>query len=323
MPDALNHILVARMARSRLAQGELRHILEANAEEYALGAMGMDLFFYYKVLSSAPDPRFVRSLGSRLHKTDPNILFSLFMRYVASVKDETKRLPLLAYVCGVITHHATDSTCHPYIIYFSGGSGFEDGKDYSNSHKRFEQLLDTLVHQSLGEPRFDPAEFRSLRTDFISDVGEMYNSLLQDLYGVSLELSYYKTIFRHTLRILSLTKLRSKFLLNFVLFLEKFSQKEYPISRVIPVPTDDELGRDLLNCSHERWVFPSEGSKTSDASFLELIEDSILLSGKHLLECFQKYICADYDYAPVFHGIDFDSGLPCPRAAYKNIKRKL
>lgn len=325
MPDTLNHILAANLCLSHLQtdKPDLYRLLSDNSLVYRLGAMGMDLFFYYKPLSAKPFDANVRSMGSFLHAMNPNELFAILFGYVSRMQPGKAQDAMLSYVLGVVTHHALDSTCHPFIIYYSGGDGYEDGKDYDHSHKRFEQLLDTLVHERLQKERFSCDAFKKLDEEFIENVAALYNDVLQKRCNTSFPLQVYQKMLRDMILVQSLTKLKGQGILNFVFFLEKLTKKEYPFSRVVPVLSKKERALDLLNEQHAMWIYPMDGRVRSKESFLDLFQKSVALSRSHVKECYSAFIEKREEYSAIFLAIDFDSGLPCPRLPYRYIQRKI
>lgn len=105
MPAQITHYLHACDACAALPE------YDKYADAVALGALGPDFLYYYRLIGSGAD---VRELGVRLHSVDSDRLFSAFADYLASHPDDIRAL---YFTYGFICHFALDATAHPYVYF--------------------------------------------------------------------------------------------------------------------------------------------------------------------------------------------------------------
>lgn len=133
----MTHHLFANDVKEKLLQENIS-INEENL--FHIFAQSFDNLFYYKFLTPWKGKK-IRSLGNSAQKEKVNLYFKNIIEYVENtnyISDELK-----AYLYGSICHYILDSTCHPYIFYFTGDPKIN--RKYRGQHEKMEVNLDAYM----------------------------------------------------------------------------------------------------------------------------------------------------------------------------------
>lgn len=277
MPSLYCHYISGTSTLERLSSSATKSIVDRHRNVFNLGTQGPDIFFYYDVwpLKRAS---VLKKLGGRLHCKKVHTFFQKSLEYI-SQKSGAERDILLAYMLGYICHYSLDSATHPYVFYRSGleVSNSDSKEKYDSDHRKFETALDVLIldHTLSLHPR-DLNPFRLVNTDKNAKalIGKLYAWVLEEIYNLQSPPSEIANAIRATEIIQRLSIDRTGLKKSILETVESILQKHYVFSSAIH-PEAVKDGVDYLNLEKAVWHMPWDIGISSDATFLELFEQSI------------------------------------------------
>lgn len=250
MPNICTHLVFG--ARVAKAVGKP---LETLGEQYLLGCLGPDYYFYDR-LPPTPFVPHKKKHGNVLHGLDCDVLFSA----LAKNADASLR----PYLYGFLTHIALDSTVHPYI----------EAEHRGAAHSRFEGVIDSIVYAETK----DEIPYRSLlcmRADveridtLISDVSKALCGA--DVYGA------YTRGFRKFRRIMPLLYDPKNLRYRFVRSLERVIKKPGLVSDFLIGPNHEDP-EGCMNTARKRWISPWEPDRVRNESVPMLLDEANALA---------------------------------------------
>lgn len=124
---------------------KIQETFSINSPESTIGAQGPDFFYY--VLGKSKD--LALKCGNLIHKAKTKqFLITLFE---TSIKYQDQRMR--DYLIGFLTHHALDTTIHPYIFHYTGIYDEDDSNtiEWAGLHLQFERKVDiAFMKHTLG-----------------------------------------------------------------------------------------------------------------------------------------------------------------------------
>ncbi len=138
MPAVVSHYLLAERVFNDLLKSDIETNLNHTA--FLWGAYGPDIFFSHRIMPWQRQ-KSLSYLSGKLHNTDADKILNYIMSYAKNFKSSAAK----SYAFGFATHYATDSTIHPFILYFSDlMSKGNPTMHPSVCHNDIESKLDTL-----------------------------------------------------------------------------------------------------------------------------------------------------------------------------------
>ncbi|MCI2069505.1 MAG: zinc dependent phospholipase C family protein [Bacilli bacterium] len=266
MPSLLTH---AFFADDFLEQHQSENnFLTSYPDAFRLGSEGPDPLFFYG-LNLKRGLRLKASkekIGSQLHHTDGTKFFSLLFEQENKLLLPDQIGVFTAFILGQFAHYLLDSTCHPYVYYWSGfdSSGHLSGK-YHYAHAHFEAEIDTALafKKAKTEMIKKPWEVLDIEEEDLSCISENFTSVLEQFVSHPLRKHYYQDAVRDMKEIYIFVNTSSSFRKK---LLGKSSLGQIYIPR--------EPSSLVLNDSHLVWEEPSSGLKRNEG-FNELYQRAL------------------------------------------------
>ncbi|WCL50883.1 zinc dependent phospholipase C family protein [Leptospira sp. GIMC2001] len=318
MAEKITHIeslsqVIKHLEHGSTVQRRIASLLKReDVRNYAnLGSVAPDIFYFYHVLS----PKRTRKAsvwGDRSHHSKVAELVFSFLDRVSDTEESLFRDRFLAFTLGYICHCVVDVITHPYIFYISGDYYNKDPKvayDAQLNHMRVEYGLDSfLIHHRWGlTPReYDFPHYIDIRHK-LSTKGKKMDTMLWKFWIDSLRETYPREFSREYigsynkiiagdilnesyLGFYTMSKVvdsRSSFVRGFLKFVDAVSFHKVK-SSVLLLPLKENIDPRIMNHEKNTWTYPSLPDKKSDDSFIELLNQAVLLS-KDILTVAYEY----------------------------------
>lgn len=268
MPGFTTHYLFGVNTYKKINDTTLQKTIFENHAAYSLGLQGPDIFFYY--LPYYLSPR--HNIGSISHAEDTRNFLRHLINSPSLFQNQKETSIAKAYILGFIGHYILDCACHPYIYYRTHYNG--KTKDYYGRHMNLETDIDTVL-LSIFKHKL-PSAFQ--KESVIALTKLQLNTISSVLYYV-----YSKTYPRLHVHDSTMTHSIRSMQLGVKLLHDPQGKKKiivrkiealtagYPI--LSPMIASDYLQfySDPLNILGKEWKNPWDTSRTSDASFLDLM----------------------------------------------------
>jgi len=168
MPREITHwIALDGMHKALLtASPEISALIDKNISAARLGAVAHDAP-YYLALSN---PTF-EMISELLHGTEGQDTLKPLSQLAAEIGCSPIPDKLWAFLFGMVSHYAVDTTFHPLIYYFTGNYYHKERKlrlEARRRHRAFEVFLDSFLNKN-SEGKFN-LKISSLITDLSSDL---------------------------------------------------------------------------------------------------------------------------------------------------------
>lgn len=287
MPNLMTHALMGQDVLSRLDDESIRLAIEQYPQAFILGTSGPDIFFYHNVYpwQDARSGAVVHEVGNRVHREKVNDFYLAVVALIASSDDEKQAL-LLAYFAGHLMHWALDVTAHPYIFNQSGEIGRAPTTYW---HFRMESMIDALMIRSIKRLTMDSlsaSEHLTLPSDQQVIITQAYQQILMQVFAIACPAETISKSIDTGRRVLKVLYDPHHRKYPFVRFIEQRMKKPWAFtSHMVTGQLDHE--HDVLNLAHRTWCYPTDDSRTSKDSFVDLYEQSIVL-GLNALTAFQE-----------------------------------
>ena len=152
MPNFLTHHLFVQdiyLKNNDKIDFKDRRFLKGNYFYLFWGSQGPDPLFFNGILpNNGFHPLYIKKkLGNKLHHDDFKKLLSCMLLNLEEVEEENKDA-IKSFIFGQYAHYLLDSTCHPFIFYFSGFD--ENGKltgKYHYKHAHYEMEIDVSLER--------------------------------------------------------------------------------------------------------------------------------------------------------------------------------
>lgn len=148
MPKEITHWIIADRIRKQMEDCALKTCLADNLNMFYFGAIALDTPYY---LTGSDYGRF-QALASRLHGTKGENTFDPIRIMLGAYPAEIPR-PVLAFICGVVTHILIDSSFHPLVYHLTGDYNNPDPDERLKAvvnHRQWESGLDIHMSDNFG-----------------------------------------------------------------------------------------------------------------------------------------------------------------------------
>jgi hypothetical protein len=195
MPSLITHYLFADDFLSR-HQGT-DSFVSLYPDAFRLASQGPDPFFFVGLL---PQRKLHLDLakmrpGSVIHHSDCRQMISLMLEETdKGMLLEGDRQLFKAFILGQIAHYVLDSTCHPYVYYWTGfdATGHLSGK-FNYEHAHFEARLDAsqAAKRSLGNLLSAPWDVLNIKEEDLKTISEHFTAVLETFFNRQLPSGFY------------------------------------------------------------------------------------------------------------------------------------
>ena len=166
---------------------------------------------YFKVFGQGPDPYFfydfhltnrgklIYKINRNMQKTNINKHFIKLINYI-NEKNYYSNNQVMAYLYGQICHYALDTTCHPYIIYYTGiyNKNNPNTYKYNGLHEEMEYYIDTyfiFLREKIRPRKYKVYKHLFDIGKFNFELKDTIDNVMKEVYNVDNASSiYYKSI---------------------------------------------------------------------------------------------------------------------------------
>ena len=281
MPNIITHGLFAKSVYNKISSKPIKAIIQQHPREFIIGSNGPDFFFFYKFFQKGHDH--VRNVGNLVHNSKINDFYEHAMKQIEDEKDKEIKNAMIAYVCGHLCHWALDSRAHPYVNYRTGAyTGISE-----SWHHRFESMMDAMMLKKMKNETIKTFKFYLLAKQSklsVKAISNIYVPTVKKLFDIDLNEKHIKDALNDWYHIQTYlydpTGAKTKVLKVY----EKKVKKPWLYSgNVVPYKIDETY--DVLNKNHQEWCYPTDNSRKSNESFLEIFARA----QKTAIECLNHF----------------------------------
>lgn len=275
-------------------------------------SQSMDSFYFYKLYSFSKRNIKTRKTASRFHTSYINDYFVTMIEYI-KFKHYESVPQVMAFLYGSISHFATDSTMHPYIVYKTGQFRKKNKASlkYNGLHHDLEMNFDRYIIEK--KLRKNPYKYKFFNF-FISGIGPELSDVLDHTFKDVYKINNFANKYQRSLKDM---KFFLRFLrydphgikLIFYRFFNHFRRARMDL-RVISYKYRSYKERDYFNVDKLEWNFPTDNTIKSDKSLYELYDDSIAKTSKIINEV-DKYLYSKKKVIieDLFNDISYSTGV--------------
>lgn len=182
---------------------------------------------------------------------------------------------IMAYLYGMVSHYILDSYIHPFIYYNSGffDIGNEKTYKYNNMHNIYENLIDQFFIKEREKcyPYKSKSFFKIFYSNYYSkDLIEVINFSFKETFGIE---DYYskwlKSVKNMKICFKCLRYDRYNIKNSIYKLIDKITPKNFfKLSFLSYHYTNKNI--DYINKKHNEWIYPSNKSKKSKSSFVDI-----------------------------------------------------
>ena len=304
MPAAVSHYLLARSILPQLGA----RVPKLNEAAYFYGAQGPDILFYHRA-AFWQRGKSLRSLGSRIHRSDPDKPLALMRAYW---NDSSGDGDILSYILGYLAHYALDRTAHPYVYALQERIIREEKIRYRPFfvHNHIENSLDVIMLRNIMEvlpPEFNPASVLRPDDAALGKAAALLAAVFGELYpGEASEKQFLQAF--ADLRA-NLSHLHDSTGVKRILMsgLEKLLHTGPAVSAMIR-PVREDGAWDYANLARSMWRNPAAPGVARRETYFELFEIA-QRDAMHLTDGFIN-MRRGGDFAGLTAKLGFNTGAP-------------
>ena len=268
MPNIITHGLFAKKVYNDITNKPLQNIIRQNPREFIIGSNGPDFFFFYKFFQK--EYAHIRNIGSIVHATKINDFYQNAFECIEKEINIDIKNAMISYLAGHLCHWALDSRAHPYVNYHTGAyTGISE-----SWHHRFESMMDAMLLKKIKNESIQTFKFYLLTKqskNTIKAISNIYIPVLKKVYEIDLSEQQIKDALNDWYRIQTYlydpTGTKTKIL---KLYEKKVNRPWLYSGNVVPYKIDERF--DVLNESKKEWCYPTDNTKKSNESFMEIFK---------------------------------------------------
>lgn len=302
MPSTITHTYISLDTLNKV-KVKPKQIIKENIEDYKTFAQGMDILYFYHILSLKGNK--VIDLGHKFHNYKTNEIF----KYIIEYNKKTKSKIVFTFLSGLITHYVADSTIHPYVNFYAYDKDRLKSKDkhfeietfidnymvnkknnyyknYKNYKLQFNNKKNKEIIQLINNIFKEFFNYENMGKKYFQGKREMkfvFKHLRYDKYGIKRRI--YKLIDKNKLKVRRTTYLSYNFELN-----------------------NEEF---YLNTNNKQWYYLKDTSIKSNQSFDNLYEVVIDKASKIINHLYDYiFLKKEIDLDLLLENRSYSNGLP-------------
>lgn len=269
MPSIVTHHLFAKDVYKNLQKNIQKKI---DIDYLLLFSQSFDNFFYYKFLTPWKGID-IRNFGEEAQKKKTKLYFKNILEEI-----ETKHLEnhkdIMGYLYGSICHYILDSTCHPFIFYYTGISKY---KKYRGLHEKMEVNIDAQMFKKKTNKELykEKATYLLPLLTFKKELKNLLNEVFKKTFQKeNIANIYEKSVktgrFLIKYGVIDRTGLK-KMIYKLKDYITPNSKRKYQYLSFHVT----KYNKEYLNELHEKWINPADNTIISNESFEELYEKAL------------------------------------------------
>lgn len=277
IPNVITHGLMALDVYNKLEPSQVRDAIAKHPKAYLLGSNGPDILFYYKAFpwQNQKLNKKVALYGNAVHESNVNAFYKFALDTIHSISDPQRKDILISYISGHLMHWSLDCLTHPFIFYRSGRLEGET----QFWHYRYESMIDSLMityYKRRKMNKINIEEFVNVSQEECRAIASLYQMILQEIFSISTEAKVIEDAIKTMKPMLKVLFDPNNIRTPIVKKLEEKIAKPWAFSsHIVNSQLDSE--HDILNLSRQTWSNPTDIDDTSNESFIDLYEKSIIL----------------------------------------------
>ena len=317
MPSSVTHNFFSCDVHEKL-NNKIKVLINPCINEYKIFAQGPDPYFFYDFHLTKRSKE-IYKISKAMQHSKINKHFLSLINYIYEKKYYSNS-QVMAYLYGQICHYTLDSTCHPYIIYYTG---FYDNKDkntykYNGLHEEMEYYIDCyLIWKRLNilpknykayKELFDKIKFNDNLIDVIDNVSKK-------VYGFdNVSKKYYKSIcdMKKFYYVFNYDKWGIKKFIYGIM--DMICPNSIIKKRELSFNVDPNSKLFYLNSDKMTWHHPCDKKEKYDFSFQELY-DIAIKKAVYIIEevndMFDKNSIDNKKIEELFGNLDYGTGKDC------------
>lgn len=311
MATTATHAQIIKEAYDNMPK-KRREFLKDNMDQLKTFSQSMDSFYFYKLYSFKKKDIKIRKLAGRFHRNYINDFFITIIDYIKE-KGYENNPEVMAFLYGAISHHATDSTVHPYIVYKTGQFRAKEKATwkYNGIHHDLEMCFDRYIIEK--KMKKNPYKFKFysfMISDFGLELEDALDYTFKKVFKVKSFSKKYKRGLKDTKNFLRILRYDPYGIKLFFYRLARPFRRGKLDMRVFSYKYHTNKERDFFNEDKLSWNYPTDNTIKSNKSLFELYDDSVKKTSEIIVEV-DKYI---YDNKKIkldklFNNLSYATGV--------------
>ena len=277
MPNIITHGLFAQTVKKEIKDSQIKQCILKYPHEFMIGSNGPDFLFFYHFFDKKG--KLIRDYGSKLHSSHVNDFYIIACEAINQQEDEVLKEAMISYVAGHLCHWALDSRAHPYIFYRTGDC---IGKS-AYMHHRFESMMDAMMLKKMLNKTvrdYDYDQLASRSSLSIKAISAIYVPAINQIFQADINEKIIGQALKDWQKLNALLHDPMEVKVKFVEMYEKKVNIPWLYKgNIVPVTIDETY--DILNREHKMWCYPTDNTRTSNESFMDIFKRAKELA----LEC--------------------------------------
>lgn len=281
-------------------------------------SQSMDAFYFYKTPAfiKRKEKKKVRRIAGRFHKSKVNEFFITLLNYVKE-NDLQDNPQVMAFVYGAISHHATDSTMHPYIVFKTGqfNPKRKETWKYNGLHHDLEMNLDRyIIEKKLRKNPYKYKFYSFLTNDISDELGDVLDHSFKKVYNINNFTKKYKRSLKDMKRLLKLLRYDpSGIKLFFYKIISVFRRGKLDL-KVFSYKYRSHKEHEYFNLDNNEWNYPTNNTIKSNKGLLDLYDESIKKTKANIkkVDSF-LYDNKNIKLENVFKNLSYSNGVDCSK----------
>ncbi len=317
MPSTMTHTYFIMDIYDRLPF-QRREFLLHQIPVLKVFAQGMDPLYFYHLCSLKKGKR-VREFGAYFHEHQTLQFFQTLINYI-KYNDFQEDPEVMAFLYGMLSHYFLDSTCHPFVVYY-GGYFQKNQKEtwkYNQKHAEIERDIDNYfiwLREEVTPWKYFITKQDFLKVHFSDSLKEVIDFTFREVFGIHHMSHFYEQAIKDMYTFFHVFRNdRFGFKYYFYRFVDHFTKPNIAKTYVLSFHQPPQDITTLLNLNHEKWCYPTDKKKTSNASFLDLYLQAMFRTIS-VLKAVDHYIYRNQKIAwtRVIQNKSYLSGVDCSR----------
>ena len=280
MPGIYTHSVFGQRVLEATEDQGVSDFLRKYYREFYIGVQGPGYLKMYNILPWEKPDDDIKDVIKFFRERNVGRAISMMLKYVLEAPVEEQE-PLLAYMCGYVTHYMLECAVNPYILYRAGFC-LPNQTPTNKYDVYFERLTNDIEYLLVQEKtnkkpgEISEKEFLDISVDSLNYIARMYGQIIKVLYLKEVSVDQIKESY---ITLYELAPFFAKpggikrLLINLYGILSYNKANNLKIHYVDG--SGNKAGLDVLNNGHKEWVWPWDKRVTRTNSVGQMFDDTI------------------------------------------------
>ncbi len=317
MPSSVTHNFFSADVYKKL-NINIKELIKPCYDQYKIFAQGPDPYFFFD-FHLTKKSKDVNKINIAMQHSLVNKHFVSLINYINDNNYYSDSM-VMSYLYGQVCHYVLDTTCHPFIIYYTGiyDSNKPNTYKYNGLHEEMEYYIDCYLINK--REKILPKKYKSYRelfnniyfTDSLKDV---IDNVISDVYGFdNASKIYLKSLFdmKHFYRIFNYDRFGIKKVIYCVM--DKICGSRFVRKKELSFHIKSESKLFYLNEKKEKWYHPCDKNESYNYTFTELYNIAIkktLIIINNIDNMLNSKIINNKKIEELFKNLDYGTGKDC------------